>query len=1001
MTTPRGFGPPPRKPGLGFRLSGPPLEADGGPRPSFSVGPLHAGVRGGTGAGRALRPVAVPSPSVSGNAFLAKLEAITSGAVASNAQYFGRGAVISTALRLPLLAPTVPRFDADPTRVPGRAPLHSPAALLAYAAQPQAHERARAGGVSVPPLSSKAADQWQWSNGRDRSPRRERTAQSRRSHSKSHTRRRGAAAPTEHREKTRDVRARGQGDIRGGVRSRSRRSRSRRGGSRPRQRRDTTPSQHRDVEIEGPSEKGLYRVKCAFQTGRERGRTITSTGPWRSCSEKAAEDGEEMRSAFNAKGADGLNEAKNALYTSGASAPPPAQPVAVQQGSEQAGNHGTSKQSAPGATPWEIETQKEGRDFRAVCHFMKKVFYDEGNSRPCKLMGPWRTSRELAEQDAMCLCDAYDADGLSAAQKVKNELFESAFAKKPGEHSRSAATPQRAAGSDGGGGGRRSRSRGGAPRSQGRGKSAARQEHGHKDSDKDDKIKASCRFKLEHSDRGHRAISEFLPDAYHGDSAFCASRVSVTLPWRERRSQAQEDGDAVVAAYTEGGAAAAHRRKNEFFRSGALGAPPSTAAARSEAAESRGSSAGGSESGGVGADSRVEAVKGGFRAVCHFETNTNSAFRRSAGTMKITGPTRLAVGQASADADALEHARREDGITAVHKARNDLFRSAFTDKPVTDDFPVVESDSAEGAAVDFSVRSEIEVDRSSRGKGYRAACSVPHAGDEGFIKAGTPMSMVGPWRASRIDAQSDATALMDAYRSGGTEAAIQCKNDLRRDVQKLLNGMAVAAAVSEKLSKHEMVDKYGKGFLLAERMGYAGAGLGREGQGRELLVSLDGARSTVGTSARLGLGRSSSGRAAETSGAPDMDDDDSAGGRVCLGAGGSDVGSGRRGGITFERAGVLEPDTRIDAKAAVDEISDEDDRSEFAMRPFTRFRQVPAAPNVAGRKTARDDSVEEHRLTGVHVSLSGVSSMTEGKLLPPLLNPRAHLARHSGGSGAA
>eukprot|EP00443_Scrippsiella_acuminata_P114067 CAMPEP_0115584198 /NCGR_PEP_ID=MMETSP0272-20121206/6560_1 /TAXON_ID=71861 /ORGANISM="Scrippsiella trochoidea, Strain CCMP3099" /LENGTH=434 /DNA_ID=CAMNT_0003019225 /DNA_START=459 /DNA_END=1762 /DNA_ORIENTATION=+ len=341
-----------------------------------------------------------------------------------------------------------------------------------------------------------------------------------------------------------------------------------------------------------------------------------------------------------------------------------------------------------------------------------------------------------------------------------------------------------------------------------------------------------CRVEMEHSDRGHRSICHLPPDE---TSTNFGSRtgVSLTLPWRQSRREARADGDAVVAAYSEGGAAGAHARKNEFFK-----------AAQGALLPQRHSK-----------DDRVEAVRNGFRAVCRFSTDrdTSADFRKSAGSMAISGPNRSSVVQAQGDADALERAFKDGGMAAVHKARNDLFRGAFKEKP--EPCTEVEIEKAEDAAAPVS-RSEVEADRGDRGRGYRAHChfvvpGVDHGPGLHFNKNSTPISLIGPWRTSRSDAEADESALNEAFRAGGMEAAQK-----RAAPWGAARGEGVpqVAMPNDKLSKEEMVGTYGKGFLLAQKMGYGGSGLGRQEQGRELLVSLDGARAAVGSHARLGLG---------------------------------------------------------------------------------------------------------------------------------------------------
>ncbi|CAK0788364.1 unnamed protein product, partial [Prorocentrum cordatum] len=170
---------------------------------------------------------------------------------------------------------------------------------------PREAASATAGGL----VQTKPNDPWAWSTGhaayyaqvKDKA-----SDKKRRGASRSRSRRgdaRGDAAPAG---PPRGSRSRS----RGGEAER-RRDRSR---SRGRRRRDRSEKRQRDVEVEGPSDRGLFRVNCVFGVGLSIGRTMTATGPWRTSREGAEADGERLRAAYYQGGPSTLTAVKNALY---------------------------------------------------------------------------------------------------------------------------------------------------------------------------------------------------------------------------------------------------------------------------------------------------------------------------------------------------------------------------------------------------------------------------------------------------------------------------------------------------------------------------------------------------------------------------------------------------------------------------------------------------------------------------------------------------------------
>lgn len=640
---------------------------------------------------------------------------------------------------------------------------------------------------------------------------------------------------------------------------------------------------------------------CTFQTGHDRGRVLSATGPWRHQRGDAEDDCQVLRNAFHSGGLDHLNKAKNELYRTSATAQPPLQDAAADKAED---------------IPWEIEPKEDGKSFRAVCHFQKTVHYDI-NSRPIKVMGPYRDSWEKAEKDAQDMYSTFEAGGVPAVQKLKNELFRGAFCSKPAEPRASSPVA-----------GGRSRSRSRSRRRDNRSPSPQtpwpEQDH----------PAYECTFQVERSEKGHRAVMQ-LPGEPSEASNFHRNRRGVPLsgPWRHQASQARADGDAVVEAFRSGGAPAALQKKNELFREKTLCRSSTASGARAENVGSHEACN----------DERVEVVKGGFRAVCKFETtrDTSCSFRRSSGLVSITGPTRQTEAQASEDADELELAYKEDGITAAHKARNDIFKAAFQGKPCG-------SNSGEDGGQSKLPLGEVEADRPERGWGYRAACQFPpprSAEDVApFNKNVASISVIGPWRTCKDEAEADKAALLDAFDEGGTEAAMSLKAELRRGSAKIADGIPAAAVVTDKLSKDELEDKYGKGFLLAKRMGYAGAGLGREEQGREMPVTLDGARTAVGVAARLGLGKPGESRHSEMNAA----ESDGEGRHPTP----RDDGWQRErcGGIAFQSAGLLGDDFETGQFQHQQPVYDQSDREDSASDGSDEpMHSIPRAPTAAHR----------------------------------------------------
>lgn len=610
-----------------------------------------------------------------------------------------------------------------------------------------------------------------------------------------------------------------------------------------------------------------------------------------------------MRRAFQSGGKSALTAAKNELYVTGGAAPPPAAKPDVPQ-----------LNSGGEGTPWELEAREDGRAFRATCFFAKSVHYDSRNLKPIKVQGPWRDVREMAERDAIGMCGAFEQGGVPEVQKLKNELFRGAFVQKPGASESSKGPPA-------------STKLAARSRSRDRSASGARERERSRE-----RQGAEFRSEIERGDRGYRVHCHLPAEANAGEH-FKKSRTGVELtgPWRRDRSHAEEDGRAIANAYSRGGMPAASKKKNEFFR-GAAGSASQDSAQPDTGSCAFGEAAASSE------DERVEAVRGGFRAVCKFLTqrDTSISFRKSAGSISMTGPTRATSALAIADADALEAAYAEGGTSAAHKVRNDIFRNAFREKPDVEAVP--ESEPSEGTEV--TLRSCVEADRADRGKGYRAACQFPSTTREGvsFTKNVHLVSVLGPWRTGKNEAEADEAALVEAYQRGGLEAAQSLKHDLRRNVMQVPDGVPLAAAVIDKLSKDDMADKYGKGYLLAQRMGYAGAGLGREEQGREMPVSLDGARTSVGSASRLGLGSSGDSRGTMTARGGDSDDGEG-GPRASLGASGSTSG---RASIAFEKASTRDepPADSQQARAAppVGDTDSEDDASTTGLGAGARWR---------------------------------------------------------------
>jgi len=200
-----------------------------------------------------------------------------------------------------------------------------------------------------------------------------------------------------------------------------------------------------------------------------------------------------------------------------------------------------------------------------------------------------------------------------------------------------------------------------------------------------------------------------------------------------------------------------------------------------------------------------------------------------------------------------------------------------------------------------TIKCEIEADKSGRGKGFRSKCGFPApnpAEGSHFNKHVLVISVIGPWRPTHTEAESDEQVMNQAFHSGGVTAAQAAKNELRHQAK---NSAITAAAKHDKLSTDEMADRYGKGFILAQRMGFSGAGLGRREQGRELLVSIDGCRPSVGSAARRGIG--DDGREER-----DPEGGDTMG--LDAGSGGS-LGSSTSAlttGIAFQKADTLQPE---------------------------------------------------------------------------------------------
>jgi len=656
-----------------------------------------------------------------------------------------------------------------------------------------------------------------------------------------------------------------------------------------------------------------------------------------------------MRNGLAEGGTTGLMKVKNSLHGTGSRAVPPEPSEAAVE-------------DVPAS--WRVECREDGRACRAHCSFLKTVHYDDA-ARVFVVLGPWRSSSDACEEDATCMTDAYETGGVPNVQKMKNELFRSAFTRKP-----SAPEPEGTEDSS------ERRSRGLSTRSRSRSSEAQNPT-------------VSVSVQVEHADGRYRAVCE-LP--VQGEEAFKKhGSFSICCPWRANRHEAKSDGEAVVTGHAEGGHTHASKVKNSLFQE-ARQRLPSDAAVSSRVR---------SLVDGVDEDvvrsmvDSVEELRGGFRAACRFETQkevVRTGFRKNAGTMSITGPLRVTSEQAREDVDTLSDAHAVGGMFAVHKCRNEMFRSAFAKPPQDTSEPVSgPPDDPHGVTEVAEIEADRN-DRGDRGRGFRATCWFSSfSASENFSANSAGFALTGPWRAGRDDAEADKIALVEAYRSGGMDMAKECKNEMRR----VARGGDVGVKVTEKLSVDELADKYGKGYLLAQRMGYSGAGLGRSEQGRDKLVSLDGARAAVGSAARRGLGEATSSARVrsvleELEGATEME----AGEAVGLASGSSKLGER----VVFERAGMLDTShlderTLEECRGEQEELHEEDESMEWVhdesgdacVERATRcdvFWEAGAIHDAVDAVACKEPASIVQRLLAKQRAVSG---------LPPLENPRARV----------
>lgn len=268
-------------------------------------------------------------------------------------------------------------------------------------------------------------------------------------------------------------------------------------------------------------------------------------GPWRDRRSAAEEDLLRMRRGYREGGTQGLMAAKNELYRAAARNRPEPRRDCERQNDEEGrvdvaafrnerahankvlarsfhvdgGPPSTTPSTAQrdGPDPFNVEGPNKLEHYRVQCKFKKENDWRGDASKPCNTTGPWRASREEAEEDGWSFVAAYDEGGLAAVRERKNRMH----APRPAVRVTSTG-------------------------------SGVDVETTQKDGTA--LYRAACEF--------HRQVAEEEARSFNRNSV----TQSMLGPWRTRREDAEADAKSLAEEFDRGGIEAAMARKNELRR---------------------------------------------------------------------------------------------------------------------------------------------------------------------------------------------------------------------------------------------------------------------------------------------------------------------------------------------------------------------------------------------------------------------------------------------------